>query len=85
MRTPPVTFYPDETIKEFIEQVVGTSTQDIMIGSEILFGAGLALREVTLVKGRLTIHFHSTPALKSRLEALSKTDHALPAIASQSR
>jgi hypothetical protein len=70
MRMPAVTINPDETIQKFIRKVVGSSFQDLMIGSEILFGAGLALRELTLLDGRLTIHFRASPALKSRLEIL---------------
>ena len=76
MRTPVVTFSPDDTIKEFIRKVVGTSTQDLMIGSEVLFGAGLASRELTLLDGQLTIHFRASPGLQSRLEALSNTARA---------
>ena len=70
MQKPYVNYDPDETIKEFIGKVVGSSTQDIMIGSEILFGTGLASRELTLSDGTLTINFRASPALKSRLESL---------------
>ena len=73
MRKPEVMYDPDESIKEFIRGVVGSSTQHIMIGSEILFSAGLASREVTLLNGRLTIHFCASPALKSRL-AVKRTE-----------
>ena len=70
MQKPYVMYDPDETIEEFIRKVVGSSTQDIMIGSEILFGTGLASRELTLVDGTLKIHFRAGQALKSRLETL---------------
>ena len=70
MQKPFVKYDPDETIKEFIRKVVGSSTQDIMIGSEILFGTGLASRELTLSDGMLKIHLRASPALKSRLETL---------------
>ena len=73
MRTPTVTFSPDDTIKEFIWKIVGNSTQDVMIGSELLFAAGLASRELTLFGGRLTIHFRATAGLETRLKALSGT------------
>ena len=43
-----------------------------MIGSEILFGPGLASRELTLLDGRLTIHFRASPDLKSRLKILQR-------------
>ena len=76
MRTPVVAFSPDDTIKEFLRKVVGTSTQDVMIGSEVLFGAGLVSRELTLLDGRLTIHFRAGPGLQSRLKALSNTGRA---------
>jgi hypothetical protein len=70
MRKPDVTYNPDETIKKFIRKFVGSSDQDLMIGSEILFGAGLASRELTLLDGRLTIHFRASPAFESRLVTL---------------
>jgi hypothetical protein len=68
LRAPTVILNPDDTIKKFIEKAVGTSTQDLRIGSEILFGVGLALRELTLVDGKLTIHIRATPDLESRLK-----------------
>ena len=43
-----------------------------MIGSEILVGAGLASRQLTLLDGKLTIHFRASPALKGRLEILQR-------------
>jgi hypothetical protein len=49
-----------------------------MIGSEVLFGAGLVSRELTLLDGRLTIHFRAGPGLQSRLKALSNTGRAEP-------
>ena len=72
MRKPDVTYDPDETITKFIRKVVGDSWQDHMIGSEILFGTGLASRELTLLDGQLTIHFRASPALKSRLDVLQR-------------
>lgn len=71
MRTPTVTFSPDDTIKRFIRDVVGGSTQDMMIGSEVLFAAGLASRELSLLGDRLSIQFRATAALESRLKARS--------------
>jgi hypothetical protein len=73
MRSPTVTFSPDDTIKEFIRKVVGTSNQDIMIGSEILFAAGLVSRELSLFDGLLTVHFQATAGLETRLKAISNT------------
>jgi hypothetical protein len=73
MRTPTVTLSADDTIKEFIRNVTGGSTQDMMIGSEVLFAAGLAFRELSLLGGRLTIHFRATAGLKARLKAISDT------------
>jgi hypothetical protein len=72
MRKPHVTYNPDETIAKFIRKVVGDTEQDCMIGSEILFGTGLASRQLTLLDGRLTIHFRASPALKIRLEILQR-------------
>jgi hypothetical protein len=70
MRSPTVTFSPDDTIKEFIGKAVGSSNQDIMIGSEILFAAGLASRELTLFNGWLTIHFLATAGLMAKPRGL---------------
>jgi hypothetical protein len=70
MQKPFVMYDPDETIKEFIGNAVGSTTQDIMIGSEILSAAGLASRELTLADGTLRILFCASPALKSRLKTL---------------
>jgi hypothetical protein len=72
MRKPNIKYNPDETVTKFIREVVGDTEQDCMIGSEILFSAGLASRELILVDGRLTIHFRASPALKSRLEILQR-------------
>ena len=72
MRKPNVKYNPDETITKFIREVVGDTEQDYMIGSEILFGTGLASRELILLDGRLTIHFRASPALNSRLEILQR-------------
>jgi hypothetical protein len=69
MRKPYVSYSLDETITKFIRKVVGDSFQDRMVGSEILFCAGLASRELTLIDNQLMIHFHASPALKSRLES----------------
>jgi hypothetical protein len=72
MRKPEVTYDLDDTIIKFIRSVVGDTEQDCMIGSEILLGAGLASRQLTLLDGRLTIHFCASAALKSRLEILQR-------------
>jgi hypothetical protein len=45
-----------------------------MIGCEILFAAGLASRELVLVKRELTLKFEATPALASRLKLLTAPD-----------
>ena len=54
MRKPYVSYSLDETITKFIRKVVGDSFQDRMVGSEILFCAGLASRELTLIDNQLT-------------------------------
>jgi hypothetical protein len=66
MRKPYVSYSLDETITKFIRKVVGE--QDCMFWFEILVGAGLASRELTLLDGELTIHLCASAALKSRLE-----------------
>jgi hypothetical protein len=72
MRTPTVTFSPDDTIKEFIRKVVGSSTQDMMIGSEILFAAGLASRELSLFGGLVPLNaFRRVSTDKKMRESLS--------------
>ena len=69
MRKPYVVYSLDETFTKFIRKVVGDSEQEFMIGwLEILVGAGLASRELTLLDGKLTIHLCASAALKNRLE-----------------
>jgi hypothetical protein len=69
MRKPYVSYSLDETITKFIRKVVGDTEQDCMIvWLEILVGAGLASRELTLLDGKLTIHLCASAALKNRLE-----------------
>ena len=43
-----------------------------MIASEILVGAGLASRELTLLDGKLTIHLCASASLKNSLEILQR-------------
>jgi hypothetical protein len=72
MRKPEVTYNLDKTITNFISKVVGQTGQDCIIWSEILVGAGLASRELTLLDSKLTLHFRASPDLKSRLDALQR-------------
>ena len=64
MRLPNVVLDPDEMIQQFIRKNVGTSSQDIMIATQVLFAAGLISREMTLIDDQLTLHFRSVPGLE---------------------
>jgi hypothetical protein len=67
-----VSYSLDETITKFFRKVVGDTEQDCMIASEILVGAGLASRELTLHGGKLTIYLCASAALKNSLEILQR-------------
>lgn len=72
MRKPDVKYQADELVLGLIRLATGFSSQDIIIGCEVLFAAGLASRELSLIERKLTLKFHGTPVLASRLEQLTK-------------
>lgn len=74
MRKPDVYYQTDDVINSFILNAVGSGSQDVMIGCEILFAAGLASRDLVLVERELTMTFKATPALASCLERLTAPD-----------
>lgn len=72
MRKPDVEYQADESVLGLIRLATGSSSQDVIIGCEVLFAAGLASRELILIKRKLTLKFRGTPALASRLEQLTQ-------------
>ena len=76
MQKPYVEYNYDEIVLDFIQIVAGTSAQDLMIGCELLFGAGLATRELALVGRKLTVKFTATPDLEKRYDLLTDTPAA---------
>lgn len=70
MRRPTVDYDADEIILDFIQLSAGSGSQEIMIGCEILFAAGLASRNLILTGRLLTLQFAATPTLASRLQLL---------------
>jgi hypothetical protein len=71
MRKPDVEYQADDIIIGFVRHAAGSGTQEVMIGCEILFAAGLASRDLILVERELTMKFEATPALATRLEHLT--------------
>jgi hypothetical protein len=74
MQLPCVKYQADDIIIDFIHRAAGRGSQDVMIGCEILFAAGLASRELILIQRQLTMKFEATPPLASRLELLKAPD-----------
>jgi hypothetical protein len=75
MRKPDVYYQPDDVINSFIRNAVGSESQDVMIGCENRFAAGLASRDLVLVKRELTMKFEATPALTSCIKHLAAPDN----------
>ena len=78
MRTPQVIYDLDDVVSNFIAEVTGGTSQDLMIGAEICMAVGLASRQFRLRKGQVIIAVQATADLRSRLPMLTKTDHEVP-------
>jgi hypothetical protein len=70
VQRPYVKYELDETIKKFIRETVGITTQHEMIASEILVGAGLASREMILRGSSLKMHIRSNLTLQERWKTI---------------
>lgn len=77
MRKPYLKYQADKVITDLVHRAAGSGSQELMIGCEILFSAGLASRELTLVGRGLTMEFQATPALSTCLDltAAPNTKH----------
>ena len=72
MRTPRVRYDLDPVVSEFIEEVTGGSSQDLLIGSEICVAAGLASRQLSHRCGEVIVAIKATADLRHKLTLVKK-------------